>query len=75
VPQVPPFEVDAMRHEDDTAVEILAARALRRWRDGEHLSTLDLRAAWQAADRQFDDSDAREIAGELEVREAKGQTG
>lgn len=61
--------------QDDRELEALDSERLARWREGETLTTLDLRAARHAADREGDSAAVRELDGILDVREAKGQTG
>lgn len=73
------FAADALASFDraglsDDELEELDADCLRRWQAGETLPTIDLRGAAIAADRQGDTAAAREISGEIDVREAQGQT-
>lgn len=55
-------------------VHEIASAPLARWRAGEALGTLDLRAACHAAQREGDKKAERELASLVADREAKGET-
>lgn len=65
----------AERLADERAAEEGAADALARWRAGESLSTLDLRAACHAAQRVSASDDERKLSAEVSTREAKEGAG
>lgn len=60
---------------EEREVENHALTQLARWLDGESLSTLDLRAACHAAEREGAEETARDIGREIDDREAKDGAG
>lgn len=73
--QIGPAEEERFAAEDQRLEEDAQDRALARWRAGERLATLDLRGACHAAIRASDPAAERQISGQIDAREAKGETG
>jgi hypothetical protein len=62
-----------MSRRDEINLDAFDAELLEAWREGDHLSTLDLRAAQHAAEREGATSDANALSALISDREALGQ--